>query len=290
MEILAIVLAGIFGAIWGSFSVAQVWRLRAGQLSSIKKSDPDFNKNEFLRLKKLTQKSFKNDRSQCLNCGYQLKIWDLVPIFSWAFLRGRCRNCRTKIGWLEFLAEIFTALAFAILVFSGISKGWNFGVIFALILAILPLVILFIYDAKWSLLPSKLLWVFLILSGVFFLVSNFSGLASIGIWFNLVVSVVAFPIIYWALATFSKEKLVGGGDWVLALGLVMLLPNAPINGVLMMFASNMIALILAISMAILKKTSLKKGAQIPFGPSMILAWFILFIFWNNLEAIFRFLM
>lgn len=37
-------------------------------------------------------------RSHCMSCGYQLKWYDLIPLFSWVALRGRCRKCKAKIS------------------------------------------------------------------------------------------------------------------------------------------------------------------------------------------------
>lgn len=37
-------------------------------------------------------------RSHCMSCGYQLKWYDLVPLFSWIALGGRCRKCKAKIS------------------------------------------------------------------------------------------------------------------------------------------------------------------------------------------------
>lgn len=37
-------------------------------------------------------------RSHCMNCGYRLKWYDLIPLFSYLFLGGRCRKCKEKIS------------------------------------------------------------------------------------------------------------------------------------------------------------------------------------------------
>lgn len=37
-------------------------------------------------------------RSHCMGCGYQLAWYDLIPLFSYLFLRGRCRKCKTKLS------------------------------------------------------------------------------------------------------------------------------------------------------------------------------------------------
>ncbi len=49
-------------------------------------------------------------RSACPSCGHVLGIPDLVPVFSWLFLRGRCRHCGARIGWRYPLIELFTLL------------------------------------------------------------------------------------------------------------------------------------------------------------------------------------
>lgn len=286
----AVIFAAICGAIWGSFSVAQVWRIRARQLSVMQKTDPYFDAEEFAKLKNLVNISAKTDRSKCLTCDYRLRAWDLVPIFSWLSLRGKCRNCSTPIGWLEFLVEVAAAVFFALIAFLAVKQNLPIYAALALFVAVLPLMILFIYDAKWSLLPTRILWIFVILAGGFFAISNFSKFGSFEIWRNLAISILAFPAIYWALAAFSKEKMVGGGDWILALGLILLLPPRAINGVMMVFFSNFVALAIIIFLAILKKTSIKKGAQIPFGPAMILAWILMMILSEFLVANFGFLM
>lgn len=36
--------------------------------------------------------------SHCMTCGAKIRVIDLVPVFSWLFLRGRCHNCGEKIS------------------------------------------------------------------------------------------------------------------------------------------------------------------------------------------------
>lgn len=37
-------------------------------------------------------------RSHCMHCGYQLRWYDLIPLFSWLALGGKCRSCKTNIS------------------------------------------------------------------------------------------------------------------------------------------------------------------------------------------------
>lgn len=44
-------------------------------------------------------------RSACDHCGAALTPPELVPLLSWAALRGRCRHCRGRIGWIHPVTE-----------------------------------------------------------------------------------------------------------------------------------------------------------------------------------------
>lgn len=43
------------------------------------------------------KKNIVTTRSHCMNCGYQLRWYDLVPLFSYLALGGRCRKCKAHI-------------------------------------------------------------------------------------------------------------------------------------------------------------------------------------------------
>lgn len=278
-----IIFASLFGAIIGSFSVAQVWRLRAAELYDAKKSGKKVNKDEWSKLKYLVKNNHLKDRSHCLNCGYQLRWFDLIPIFSWLSLSGKCRKCHTRIGKLEFLAEVLTAIFFGLIFISlqiDFMKISIFGLlqILALFSALSCLVILFIYDAKWSLLPVKIMWIFNLLAGFYWLIMNFEKGFSVAIILNLAVSIVLFPGVYFILSVISKGTWVGDGDWILALGLVLLLPNQPIYTIFLLLFSNLIGLVMILGQSFMQKKKIEKHAQIPFGPAMILAFLIIMIF------------
>ena len=277
---------GVLGAVFGSFAVAQVWRLRAKQLQDEKASGEKIDAAEWKKLRSLVSVSPKNDRSHCLNCGYQLKWYDLIPIISWLSLGGKCRKCRSKIGATEFLTEVSMFVLFAIifLIFNPISNGAILVLpairLFILLTSLIPLTIMFIYDAKWSLLPTKLLYIFNILAFVYWLTGflSISGGFKLISALNIIISMALFPLIYFVLAKVSKEQWVGGGDWILAVGLIFLLPNHPVFAIFLLFLSNVVGLFFAVFQSILYFRKVKRGTQIPFGPAMILAALVLVVF------------
>ena len=90
------------------------------------------------------------ERSHCMRCGYQLAWYDMVPVFSWLFLRGRCRKCKEPIS-PQYPIIIYCFLTSALIVLSVID--WRtyeipFGInIFILVLGILHV---FLDHDNWS--------------------------------------------------------------------------------------------------------------------------------------------
>jgi leader peptidase (prepilin peptidase) / N-methyltransferase len=79
-----LLLAAFLGLVLGSFATALSYRLPRG-ISMWTKA-----------------------RSACTSCGRDLEIPDLVPLFSWLFLKGQCRRCRAPIGLRYPLIETAT--------------------------------------------------------------------------------------------------------------------------------------------------------------------------------------
>ncbi len=88
------------------------------------------------------QKWYGFERSACTSCGATLQIVDLVPVFSWAFLKGRCRKCRAKLSWLYPLLEILCAF---LAVFGVIILGLGIW----LLLWLITIPVLVSFGAIW---------------------------------------------------------------------------------------------------------------------------------------------
>ena len=267
----------LFGVCFGSFAGATVWRLRARQLANDKKNKEEYDPKEYKRLKKLLNKSTLNDRSCCLECGYELKWYDLIPIISWVSLRGRCRSCRHFIGWFEPAMEVGVA-AFFVLSYvlwptelvSGLEIA-HFGLWLA---AGVVMAVLFAYDLKWYLLPDKyslaLAVIGLGIVGVAAAGSQDMGQTLI----NAAGSVAVLAGLYGLLYVVSKGRWVGFGDVKLGVGLGLILLDWQV-AVVALFLANLIGCLVVIPLLASKK--LKRHAHIPFGPMLIsgaiVSWF-----------------
>lgn len=289
-----LIFGAIFGAILGSFACCQAWRIRLHSEG-----------------RKLV------NRSVCLHCGHRLGRLELIPIFSWLFLGGKCKKCKTKIGLMEFFSEITMALIFAsfsfhtgsliqqILQHTGPLNSAPlviFEVIRLLLLfAIFTIMwILLVYDKKWLELPVNLLRLVIVLSGVYFLFNLYTkyglnllietrgnevllvknSLRLQDIWQYLLRDFSCFlgamlvlPGIYFVLYKFSRETLVGGGDFILLISVALLLGRWEL-GVIELGLSNLLAAIFNYRM--LKNP--KNRQPFGFAPYIILACIFTLLF------------
>jgi leader peptidase (prepilin peptidase) / N-methyltransferase len=58
------------------------------------------------------RKSIVLPSSACPKCGAVIRPWDNIPVLSWLLLRGKCRECKTKISVMYPVVELLTALLF----------------------------------------------------------------------------------------------------------------------------------------------------------------------------------
>jgi len=260
----------IVGLCMGSFAAASVWRLRARQLVEDKDSGEEYDMKEYEKLKKLTKKSVVNDRSQCLHCSYELQWYDLIPIFSWVFLKGKCRKCRRPIGFFEPLMELGVAAFFAFSYIFWPYQLTSWTAIASLIIWMISgvmLAVLFAYDKKWYVLPDQLNFALVgvgLLSSILVVISANDKIAAL---INIGLSIFVLSGIYFVLHAVSKGKWIGFGDVKLGLGLALLLADWQLS-VLALFLANLIGCILVIPGLATHK--LKKDSRIPFGPLLII--------------------
>jgi leader peptidase (prepilin peptidase)/N-methyltransferase len=119
--------AALYGLVIGSFLNVVIYRLPLGQ-------------------------SLVKPRSRCRNCGYSLRWFDNIPVVSWLLLRGRCRQCATRVSWQYPLVELITAMLFVITV-------WLTPVgplLASRLLLVCILIVLFGIDLEHQILPNSI--------------------------------------------------------------------------------------------------------------------------------------
>lgn len=86
------------------------------------------------------KESLVKGRSHCTSCGKQILNRDLIPVFSWIFLGGKCRFCKSKISSRYMAVELITGLSYlAAYLKLGISVELAYAVVLFPILTVLSL-------------------------------------------------------------------------------------------------------------------------------------------------------
>lgn len=277
-----IVLFVVSGAIFGSFACAQVWRIRASQLQEDKKAGEDVDAREYVRLKPLNNKKLTSDRSQCLSCGHELAWYDLIPLFSWLSIRGRCRYCKEHIGWLEPLMEFGYAIFFLVSYITFAPLLNTPGGILLLVCWLVGGVlmgILLVYDAKWFLLPEKINIAFGIVGAVYAAIALSRSDITLESIISLAGSLMIMSGLYLLIFVISRGAWIGFGDVILGIGLGFFLGTWE-HAFLALFLANFLGLV-AITPAYLQRKVSGK-THIPFGPFLITATVIVVLHGDQL--------
>ncbi|QMT18702.1 prepilin peptidase [Planococcus maritimus] len=200
--------------------------------------------------------------SHCTNCDRRLTALDLVPVFSYMFLKGQCRTCGSKIHWVYPLMEAITAVLFtAVFLKFGFTTELAVGLLF-----VSMLVIITVSDIAYMLIPDKVLLPF----GLVLLLLRF--IVPLDPWWDsLVGAAVGFGVLL-LIAVLSKGGM-GGGDIKLFLVIGLVLGTA--GSLLTLFLASFIGAVAGIILLRVRKQGRK--TPIPFGPSIALSAVLVYL-------------
>jgi leader peptidase (prepilin peptidase) / N-methyltransferase len=205
--------------------------------------------------------------SHCPRCKHPLGASDNIPVFSWLFLRGRCRYCKTPISIQYPLIELLTAVMSAVIV-------WKFGPTWAAVAGLVftwVLVAASGIDLRTQLLPDQLtlplLWLGLLLSVIPVFVDPKTAIVGAAIGYLSLWSV------YWLFKLLTGKEGMGFGDFKLlaALGAWMG-PGALLPIILL---SSLVGAVIGGAMIALRKHG--RDVPMPFGPFIAMAGWIWFV-------------
>jgi prepilin signal peptidase PulO-like enzyme (type II secretory pathway) len=267
MIMLMVLILFVLGLVLGSFDNALVWRVRQRELALEGKGN-----------KKLAKQLFKaNSRSMCPNCHHLLGWRDLVPVFSYLALGGKCRYCKKHISWQYPLVELSTAILFIVsFIFWPVSLVGSQWFVFGLWLVILTgLVALAVYDLKWMILPSIVIVILCIIATLMTTINIINGGHIAKSIINLTGSIAISAGIFYVIFKASKGKWIGGGDINLGV-LIGLIVATPAKAMLVIFLASLGGSLIALVLMALGRFSRK--SVIPFGPFLIGATIIVLLF------------
>lgn len=253
----------IFGLIIGSFLNVVIYRLHTG-------------------------KSL-NDRSHCLSCGTTLRWYELLPVFSYLALLGRCRSCGSYIPYRYALVELLTAGAFVLAYLK--SGDWIEFLLLAVFVS--TLVIGLVYDFYHMIIPDEVSYSAAALAAA--LVGYQSWI--VGSWSPLVDSLFASLLIFTTFAGlwyFSRGRAFGFGDAKLAFSLGALVGLSGLFSLVVL--SFWVGAIVVLGWLLWRESlhiflgkndsrRVSMKSEVPFAPFMIVAFGLVYFFNVDILAI-----
>jgi leader peptidase (prepilin peptidase)/N-methyltransferase len=252
----AVAAAAIFGAIWGSFFNVCIARIPAGQ-------------------------SVVRPGSRCGACGAPVRAFDNVPIFSYLWLRGRCRACAAPFSLRYPLVELLGAVLAAALWWQCVALDpqgalgvrvarFAYGFAFAGVLVVLSFI-----DLETLLLPDVITRPAIVV----FFVAGF-GVHEVP-WLARVIGAAAGYLFVRLIADFyyyvlKREGLGLGDAKLLALiGVALGWKALPV----VVFAGSIVGSLISIPVLLVARRRRASGqslrdVQVPFGPFLALGAFI----------------
>ncbi|MGS0764006.1 prepilin peptidase [Syntrophomonas curvata] len=236
MDIYAYIIVITAGLLFGSFTNVIIARMPAGE-------------------------SIVSPPSRCPRCREQLRAVDLVPVFSYLFLRGHCRHCQGKISPRYPLVEALCALLFI-----GVYLRWGLSTVTAAgwVFAVILLAAAFI-DIDHGIIPNRLTYPAIVMG----LVLSFRTLAFLPALYGT----LAFGGLMLAVAFISNGGM-GGGDVKLAavIGAFTGLTGSAVTLLLASFSGAIFGLIIMTVEKTGRKTPVK------FGPFLAASAYTAFLF------------
>ena len=215
--------------------------------------------------------------SHCPKCNHKLKPYELIPVFSYIFLKGKCKKCKERISIMYPFIELCTGILFAV---SFYKYGFSTALILALLLSSL-LVIIIVTDLNFYIIPDSIIVVFGILIFIYNIITKGILEACTYVVYGLIMFSLMYALMKFGNALFKKESL-GGGD-IKLMGILGMI-NKPIVSMVSLSLAAFIAL--PCSIYFLKKN---KDKVIPFGPFIVLGFIIIMFLGIDTKDIIEFL-
>ncbi len=243
-------------------------------------------------------------RSVCDYCRNPLNPKNLIPLLSYFMQRGKSACCKKSLSWSYPISEFMTGSAFLFSAYySKVLINFNFSTLLVCLylLSVLSFfIILFFSDAKYRLLPDKIVYTAIFVTLLFILtlylvdlkiyhdkllVGTFGQyLIKAGFWKNhlflvlkqfmvLIASSFFISFFFMTLIFITKGRGMGGGD--VKLGFLIGLFNGFPGNVLAIFLGFLFGSLYSLLLISLKRKSIKD--TIAFGPFLILGSIVAFV-------------
>ena len=257
MEIILLIYVAVIGVVIGSFLNVCIYRIPK-------------------------EENIAYPPSHCGSCGKRLNAADLIPVFSWLFLKGKCRYCGSKISPRYAVVELLTGLTFVLLYNTfGISVDLLAS---AFLMSIL--IAVFFIDIDHRIIPDELVVTGLIAGGLIIIYNAFFPMKiyAEGQWWDPILGMFAGSVTLMivgliGMIIYKTDEAMGGGD------IKIFAPIGIFLGWRMTFVALLISIVLAgiISLILVALKVKDRKSTIPFGPFIVMGTLITYLYgWDIL--------
>ncbi len=212
--------------------------------------------------------------SHCPVCNRKIAAFDLVPLFSYLWLRGQCRYCHAPIPVRLPIVELGTGLIFAFLYWHfGFERGAELGM--SIVYASLLIVIFFI-DLEHQLILNVVVYPGIVIAFAFSFIWP-----ELGVVHSLIGGAIGFGLLLLPLIIYPKGMGEGDVKLALMLGLMTGFPRV-FAGLFLSFLAGSLVWILLILLRLRKRTD-----PIPFGTFLATAAMVTLLLWNEWGKVYQ---
>jgi len=219
---------------------------------------------------RLKNKKSLSGRSFCPNCKKQINWYDNIPLLSYFLLRAKCRWCQKPISNQYPVVELITAILFLVVFLATynlqlttynlllILRNWTFTAF---------LIIIFIYDFKYYLIPDKISLPAIAIALIF-------NIFLYNIFINYLLAALIAAGFFFLQFIVSRGQWIGGGDIRLGLliGLMLGWPNVLAALIIAYILGSIIGLGLIITKRATMKSQVPLGTFLSVGTLVALLW------------------
>ena len=192
------------------------------------------------------KQSIVTEPSHCFSCGHRLAWYDMFPIFSWIFLRGKCRYCGAKVSARYMIIELICAVSYllAYIIFGFSLKTAVAAVLFPVLIILSGIDIDHFEIPYWCSITVAVLGI----SSIFLFPDD-------AVWYERLICMGIVGVLFVILVLIGG---MGGGDLQLMLGASLLLGTK-------VFIALFIGIVLGSVYGVIKKVHDKRDEKLISG-------------------------
>jgi len=217
-----------------------------------------------IALRTLSGEKLSFPPSHCTKCNHRLSFLDLFPVFSYVFLKGKCRYCKAKISPIYPIGELLTASSYTIIISEfGFTMDGLIQIVFITVMIWATMT-----DLKSTFVPDRFVIIGLTLVLILRIIHGVDLVS------YLIASAASFGLLLLILVL-SKGKM-GGAD--VKLYALIGLSIGLMDSVGSLFYASILGVLFQLPLIIANKGKVDREKEIPFVPFITLGVLCTYLF------------